>query len=395
MQKKVIVIGGGFAGLTAASYLAKNKIKVTLLESSPKLGGRSYSFIDKETDTVIDNGQHILMGCYDETLKFLEMIGAKDNFLFQKNLCVNFVKEGFQLYQLKSSPIFYPLNLLLGFLSFSAISFSERLKLLKVFLKVPFYSSKDLRKLNISEWLNDENQSAEIQNAFWKILAVGTLNTSLEDGSAKIFVDILKKIFLNGNFSSTIILPKYGLSESYCSNAKKFIESNGGEVRTSQSVNKLVIENNSITEIHCADQTYTDFDFVVSAVPVFSFTKMIDQSVFITPEFTYSSILNIHLWLKNNPLNESFYGLIDSPVHWVFNKSTHINIVISDAGELINKSDEELIGLVSNELNKFLKIGKDEITQFKIVKEKRATLFLQMILLIKDHLKKRNSKIYF
>jgi phytoene dehydrogenase-like protein len=102
MQKKVIVIGGGFAGLTAAAYLAKNKFKVTLLEGSPKLGGRAYSFLDRETNTIIDNGQHILMGCYNDTIKFLSLIGASDNFILQNKLEVNFVKEGFQILPLKS-----------------------------------------------------------------------------------------------------------------------------------------------------------------------------------------------------------------------------------------------------------------------------------------------------
>ncbi|MCU0365358.1 MAG: FAD-dependent oxidoreductase [Ignavibacteriaceae bacterium] len=74
MQKKVIVIGGGFAGLSAAAYLTSKKYKVTLLEASPKLGGRAYSFLDKETNSIIDNGQHILMGCYYYTLEFLSLI---------------------------------------------------------------------------------------------------------------------------------------------------------------------------------------------------------------------------------------------------------------------------------------------------------------------------------
>jgi zeta-carotene desaturase len=86
MQKKVIVIGGGFAGLSTAAYLAKNNFKVTILEASPKLGGRAYSFFDSETKTVIDNGQHILMGCYYETISFLSLIGASENFYFQKKL---------------------------------------------------------------------------------------------------------------------------------------------------------------------------------------------------------------------------------------------------------------------------------------------------------------------
>ena len=106
MQKKVIVIGGGFAGLTAAAYLTKNKFKVTLLEASPKLGGRAYSFLDKESNSVLDNGQHILMGCYNFTLDFLSLIDATKNFNFQKRLEVNFVKEGFQVLPLKSFPFY-------------------------------------------------------------------------------------------------------------------------------------------------------------------------------------------------------------------------------------------------------------------------------------------------
>ena len=88
-MKKCVVIGGGVAGLTAA-YLAKHKIKVTLLESSPKLGGRAYSFSDQNTNSIIDNGQHILMGCYADTLKFLKLVGAQDNYIYQERLEVIF-----------------------------------------------------------------------------------------------------------------------------------------------------------------------------------------------------------------------------------------------------------------------------------------------------------------
>ncbi len=243
MQKKVIVIGGGIAGLSAAAYLAKNKFKVTLLEASPKLGGRAYSFLDKDTNTIIDNGQHILMGCYLETLKFLSLIGAKGNFYFQKRLEVNFVKEGFQILPLKSVPSIYPLNLIIGLLKFTAINLSDRFNLLKVFFKLPFYSSDKFSEMNVKEWLNFENQSQTVQDSFWKILAVGALNTSIEKASAKIFIDILKQIFLKGNKSATIVLPKYGLSESYCKNAEEYIVKNGGEIILSEPVEKIIISD--------------------------------------------------------------------------------------------------------------------------------------------------------
>ena len=374
MQKKVIVIGGGFAGLTAAAYLVENNFNVTLLEASPKLGGRAYSFVDRETNTEIDNGQHILMGCYYETIKFLSLIGASKNFYFQKRLKVDFVKEGFKIHKLKSFPFFYPLNLIFGFLNFGAISVSNRLSALRVLIKLPFYSSKNFSSLSIIEWLEKENQSEPIQKAFWKILAVGALNTSLEKASTKIFIDILKQIFLEGNKSATIILPKKGLSESYVANAQDYILKNGGDVRFSEQVETIIIKDNCVSKIQTSKGNYSDFDYVISSVPAFALERILKgESSIVLPEFEYSTILNIHFWLKKNVIPDSFFGLIDSPVHWVFNKGTHLNIVISDANELNNKSDDDILELVKGELKKYFLLDSELISNYKIIKEKRAT----------------------
>lgn len=374
MPKKVIVIGCGFAGLTAAAYLTKNNYKVTLLEASPKLGGRAYSFLDKETNTILDNGQHILMGCYYETLNFLSLIKASENFYFQKRLVVNFVKEEFNVLSLKSFPVFHPFNLLVALLRYKAINFSERMSLIKVFLKLPFYSVKKLSQMNVKKWLEEENQSKNVQDSFWRILAVGALNTSLEKASAKIFVDILRQIFLTGKKAATIVLPKYGLSESYCKNAEDFIRNNGGEIILSTAANKLVLKSNMVSEIHTSNKMYTDFDFVISTIPAFAISRIIDEKFQINiPEFTYSSILNIHLWIKDKSFPEGFYGLINSPIHWVFNKGIYLNIVISDADDLVNKSDEELMKVVKSEIKRFFLLDPESISSYKIIKEKRAT----------------------
>ena len=374
MQKKVIVIGGGFAGLTAAAYLAKNNFKVTLLEASPKLGGRAYSFLDKQTNTVIDNGQHILMGCYHNTLDFLSLIGATKNFYFQKRLEVNFVMEGYRVLPLKSSPLFYPLNLMIAMLRFNAVTLPERLSLLKIFLKLPFYSLKKLSRLNIKQFLEGENQSSNILESFWKILAIGVLNTSLEKASAKIFVDILKQIFLSGSKSVKIVLPKFGLSESYCNNAEDYVIKNGGEIKKSEAVEKMVISENKVVELQTLKNIYSEFDFVVSAVPAFALSRIIDDENNIKfPALKYSSILNIHLWLNKNDFHDGFFGLINSQLHWVFNKGTHLNLVISDADELVNRGDEELLSMIKNEMRKFFLLDPDLISNYKIIKEKRAT----------------------
>ncbi|MHA1989139.1 MAG: hydroxysqualene dehydroxylase HpnE [Promethearchaeota archaeon] len=373
MSKKCLVIGGGFAGLSAAAFLTKNKIQVTLLESSPKLGGRAYSFFDKKTDTVLDNGQHILMGCYTETLSFLKLIGAENNFEYQQQLKVNFVRENFNLSPLKAFPIFYPLNLLIGLLNFKAISITERINLLRVLIKLSFIRMEKLKNQTIEEWLNNEKQSESIKEAFWKILSVGALNTSIYNASAKIFVDVLKQIFLNGNFACTIILPKYGLGESYSNDAKNFIENNGGEIILSEKVYQIKVNYGMVTEVLTDKTAYNNFDLVISTVPSFALNKISTNAEIIFPEFTYSSILNVHIWLKENPLIEKFYGLIGSPVHWVFSKTSHLNVVISDADNFIEKTDEEIVKLITAELKKYLRINESSIVEYKIIKEKRAT----------------------
>ena len=373
-MKKCLVLGGGFAGLTSAVYLSKAGYKIELIEASPKLGGRAYSFKDTETNTIIDNGQHILMGCYKETLNFLKLINAAANLEFQKHLKVNFVKEDFRLYPLEAKGIFYPLNLALGILSYNALCVSERLRLILLFLKLPLIPSKDLKNLTVYEWLEGEKQAENIRKAFWEILCVGALNTSIKKASAVTFADILKKIFLRGSKSATIVLPAKGLSETYSINAQKFIEQNNGIISFSEKVDSLLFDSDKLVKIKTSKRIIEEFDFVISALPLSAFEKVVNNiRVFTDLNLTYSSILTLHLWLKENRLNKNFYGLINSRIHWVFNHISHITLVISDANDLIELSKEELIEIAGNELSKFMNIPQDEIISYKIIKEKRAT----------------------
>lgn len=370
---KIIVIGGGFAGLSAAAFLSNSGHTVILYEASPKLGGRAYSFKDTVTNDIIDNGQHILMGCYKYTLDFLNLIGAKKNLIFQKKLNVNFIHKEKGITPLKSELLPYPFNLLSAILTYKAISIIERLRILKLMLKLPFIDLNSLKELSIDEWLIGEGQTENCKKALWEILAVGTLNTNTHKASAYIFVLILKEIFFKGNFASTIIISKTGLSEMYCNDTQSFIEKNKGKIFLSHRVDEIIVDNGFIKEIIVNGKAINDFDFVITAVPSYSLNKMLRDDIAAKPELSYSSILTIHLWLKQNNLSELFYGLIDSPVHWVFNHKKYITIVISDADKYKEKSKDEILEIVLSELKTFLKISSEQITSSKIIKEKRAT----------------------
>jgi protoporphyrinogen oxidase len=179
---------------------------------------------------------------------------------------------------------------------------------------------------------------------------------------------------LSGSKSATIVLPARGLSETYCINAQKFIEQNNGIVSFSEKVENLQFESGKLVRIKTSKRIIEDFDFVVSALPLFAFERVVkDVKAFTNLNLIYSPILSFHIWLNENRLNRDFYGFINSKVHWVFNHSSHITLVISDANDLIELSNEELIEIASNELSKFMNIPKDEIISYKIIKEKRAT----------------------
>jgi len=383
-MKRCLIIGGGLAGLTAASILSSKNFSVTLFESSPKLGGRTYSFIDKGTVTEIDNGQHIMMGCYKETLSFLKLIGAENNFDYQKNLFLKFIDSHKNQYQINASTLFYPLNLLLSIIDYNALSASDKLYFILFLLKLPFISKNTIKRITVKEWLEVEGQSLNTIKSFWEILCIGALNTKLEKASALVFYDVLIQIFFKDNSSSTIILPKFGLSESLINPAERFIKKNNGQVILSETMQEIRIENQKVVEVKTEKNVYNYFDYVISAIPHHAFEKIIctkkiniecklEHELNLELKQEYSAILNIHIWLNADKLSEKFYGLIDSPLHWIFVKEKHINIVISDANYLVDKSKEEIFDFVIEELIKYTSITRKDISQYKIIKEKRAT----------------------
>lgn len=379
-MKKCLVIGGGLAGLSSAVFLSERGFNVTLLESSPKLGGRTYSLYNKETDDYYDNGQHILMGCYNETINFLGKIKSLNKLTFQESLKICFVDKHQQIHKLNVAKYFYPLNLLYGILNFSAVKFKSRLKIIDFMLDSLCCIDGALDNLTAENWLQIKNQPEDALKSLWEILIIGAMNTKPNRTSAKVFVEILKRIFFDGNKAATILLPATNLTDLYVDDAVSYITSKGGSVLTSQKVIKFVIKNERIINVVTDKQEFNNYDFIISSIPPYSLgkisldTKHDNFSLDFIPELNYSPILNIHLWLKRNPFKERFYGLIDSKIHWLFNNKKHISLTVSSADELINMTNEEILTLTLSELELFFPIFKqDLVDSFKVIKEKRAT----------------------
>ena len=122
MTPDVVVIGAGFAGLSAATALVEAGARVLVLEARPAPGGRAAAIRDAATGEKLDNGQHVLAGCYDETFAFLRRIGTADRVRRQTGLALTMLEAEGRRSLLQLPPLPAPVHLLSGVLAWDALS---------------------------------------------------------------------------------------------------------------------------------------------------------------------------------------------------------------------------------------------------------------------------------
>jgi len=395
-MKKVIIIGGGFAGLSAAVELSSAGFRVTLIEQRRFLGGRAFSFFDKNTGLELDNGQHILMGCYENTFRFLEKIGVTDKLYFQKDLCVDFLDTTGTAYRLSCLPLPAPLHILSGILRFKAISPSERIRMLNMAKGVLFSNATNSsHDLTITEWLKRLGQGEKARETLWDIITLATMNEHPDKSSAAIFRNVMKKAFFSLRRNSRIVLPVVPLSRLFAEAAEIYIKKNGGSIEKGIAVSALLTGNNSVSGVKLKDGRVFRGDYYISAVPYYSVQRLFAGTGFSgtagflgtelnsVPALQPSPIISIHL-LFNTPLTEhTFVALLNSPIQWVFNKEKIfrdiayrglLSLVISGAHEYIDVPSEKLVEIALRELKKVIPATSTaRLLSCKVIKERHAT----------------------
>ena len=234
MKKRVVVVGGGWAGLCAALGLAERGVEVRLFEKRAVLGGRAYSYRAREAGHTVDNGQHLLMGCYRATLGFLERIGARDRVEVQPQLCVPFLhpERGAATFRCAAAPS--PLHLTLGAMRYTLLSPGERLRLVLGGLRIAL-GYRGGSAVTVAQALASAGQSQNLCTCFWNPLAIAVLNELPERASADLFAEVLRRVFFAPAAASRIVFPRVGLSDLCAEPAARAIEAAGGAVETGPS----------------------------------------------------------------------------------------------------------------------------------------------------------------
>ena len=388
MQKRVIIIGGGFSGLAAGVELSERRYVVTLLERRNHLGGRAYSFTDAKTGDTVDNGQHLFMGCYTNTIDFLKRIGCLNKLKFQERAQVDFLdaEKGFDRFDCPPLPA--PLHVLGGLFRLKGLTLGDKLRALNLrrILKSKLNGNGSL---TVTELLKKLHQSKRINERFWHPLVVATLNECPDVASAKMLVKVLQEAFGAGREASAIGISSVGLSDLYVEGASQFITERGGEITTLTSVTRLVIEGDKVVALELKNGERLQADYFISAVPPSALLQFLDVEIR-EKYFRYleklkaAPIVSINLWFDKPFIDRQFVGLIGTQIQWLFNKdkisassknTNHLALIISAAHDYVDWTKEELVELALNELHYLLPQSREaSLLHSTIVKEREATI---------------------
>ncbi len=239
--------------------------------------------------------------------------------------------------------------------------------------------------------------NSKIFKTFWEPLTLGVMNTDPKMASAKVLSNVLKETIYKGEKFCRIFQPKKNWDETLIEPAIIQIKKNGGRINFGSLLKKIDVIDNYVNELSFLNHKIkvNKNDTVIAAIPPTNLSKLLGSCSL--PE-QYNTILNLHFKIKQKDLKlfqKPIIGFINSITQWVFVKSNHLSITVSNANNLNNINAEELIVKVWNEIRKYIK-KKIIYENVQIVREKKAT-YVQSpnnINLVKDFNKfPKNMKI--
>jgi squalene-associated FAD-dependent desaturase len=384
------IIGGGYAGMAAAVALAGRGITVTVFESAQQLGGRARGVMHQETQ--LDNGQHLMLGCYRATLRMIEQVGG--------NIEKDFLRLPLQLdlhgeFSLKAPRLSAPLHLLVALLTARGLSFSARLHAARFML--------ELRRMNfilpspklgggvggegnditVAELLAQHQQNTALVQKLWEPLCIAALNTPIHKASAQVLLNVLRDAFNQSRADSDMLLPRINFTALFPQRAANYVEQHGGKVYIACGVEALrpLEDGMEITTV----QGTAQFSHVICAAPPAVAARLLRpiaalaETVAQIDSLEHQPIYTVYLqYPAHITLPHAMLGLHQRYNQWLFDKGQisgqHglLAAVISAEGIHQELSQDELAQKVIAELCE--EFGIIEQPQwFKVIAEKRAT----------------------
>ncbi|MGH9530289.1 MAG: hydroxysqualene dehydroxylase HpnE [Terriglobales bacterium] len=382
---KVAIIGGGLAGLAAGAALAESGIQVTVFERRPYLGGRASSYEHPGTGEIVDNCQHVLLGCCTNLIAFYDRLGVQDKIRWYDRL--TFLEPCSRASSLRPARLPAPFHMTPAFLRAACLGNADKFAIAFAMMMLAPKMPRDNGSSFLS-WLRAHHQTERAIDRFWKTVLVSALNEDLDRMSIPYAAQVIRESFLKSAVAGRIGIPVVPLTELY-GVAGEYIQARGGEVRVRTGVENLRPQSEGVTLSAGGEEML--FDFVIPAVTFDVLSKILPQTSDAEPlrkalaKFETSPITGIHLWFDRLITDLDHAVLLDRTIQWMFHKSkllgksadntgSYIELVVSASRSLVNKSRAEITDLAVTELREFFPQARDaKLVKSTVIKEVHAT----------------------
>ena len=401
ITRSIAVIGAGWAGCAAAVELARAGYKVTLLESARTLGGRARRV---DTDRAhLDNGQHILLGAYSETLRLMKLTGVdRDETLLTLPLQMRYpAGTGGMDFAAPALPLPAPLHLAAALLRAKGLQREDKLSLMRFSTAARWMGWRLNTDCSVAELLQRFDQTPRLIQLLWRPLCLAALNTPPDRASAQVFLNVLRdSLGARRRSASDMLIPRTDLSALFPQAAAAYVEANGGSVRTGAKVQALRSIEGRLWQLDISGAAVggnwsTYFTGVVLAggasqaatllhdIPDTDTAALCGQLTAFTPEAITTCYLQYPAGTK---LDLPFYALLDDPHNhqygqFVFDRGQLdaaqaglLAVVISASGAAAEQPQELLAEALAVQLAVVFQrpeLGRPD--WFKVITEKRAT----------------------
>ncbi|MBV8666157.1 MAG: FAD-dependent oxidoreductase [Burkholderiaceae bacterium] len=394
-RRQIAVIGGGWSGCAAAVELSKAGCTVTLFESARTLGGRARGV--KLDGRMLDNGQHILLGAYRDSLALMRTVGIDtDETLLRLPLQMPYPAthshdEGMHFVTPRLPA---PWHMLFGLLGARGLSKADKLSLARFSTTARWMEWRMHADCSVCELLERFGQTDNLIKLMWRPLCLAALNTPPERASAQVFLNVLRDSLGAKRAASDMLLPRVDLTELFPQHAARYIEQQGSAVLYGANVAGLIRTDAAWRVILSGDEavahaTQREFDGVVLATQAAHAAELLRDLTDTTSlhAFEYEPITTCYLrYAPETRLARPFFALIDDTQtgawgQFVFDRGQLdpaqagiLAVVVSASSAAVELDQHALAAAIAAQLAHVLNMP--ELAQpawSKVISEKRAT----------------------